>query len=297
MQLNGIKNVLVLGSGTLGLRVGLAAAINGYKVAIYDITESSFETAQKLQNTILHLLVKENRLNKNRIGDIKKAINFTTDALNAGLNADLICESVTEDEEIKKTVWKRFGEICPSHTIFTTNTSYLLPSMFAEISGRPDRFCALHFHDVFYANVVDIMPHPTTAPWMIDLLAEFGRSLDQTPVIMKKESPGYIFNSMLMALLGAAGALVTYNITDIENVDRSWMGNFKMPKGPFGVLDEIGLETAWHVVKHLKDEKSVKFTQLLESYLNKGKMGKKSGKGFYSYPNPSYLAKDFLIKI
>ncbi len=131
--------------------------------------------------------------------------------------------------------------------------------MFAEISGRLGSFCALHFHDVFYANVVDIMPHPTTAPWMINLLVEFGRKLGQTPVIMKKESPGYIFNSMLMALLGAAGALVTYNITDIENVDRSWMGNFKMPKGPFGVLDEIGLETAWHVVKKFNPKYAIEF--------------------------------------
>ena len=99
---------------------------------------------------------------------------------------------------------------------------------------------------------------------------------------------------MLMALLGAAGALITYNITDIENVDRSWMGNFKMPMGPFGILDEIGLETAWHVVSSQNDEKSKRFTKLLDSYVSKGKLGKKTGEGFYKYPNPSYKEKGFL---
>jgi 3-hydroxybutyryl-CoA dehydrogenase len=126
------------------------------------------------------------------------------------------------------------------------------------------------------------------------LLADFGRSIDQTPVIMEKESYGYIFNTMLMAVLGAAGALVTFNITSIENVDRSWMGNFKMPMGPFGILDEIGLETAWHVTRNNKDEKSVRFAKLLESYVNQGKLGKKTGEGFYKYPKPLYKREGFL---
>ena len=294
MELKDIKNILILGSGTMGLRVGLACAINGYKVVIYDINEASFTEAQKAQDAILHQLVDQNKLDELQIDGIKNTISWTTDAKLASANADLINESVTEDKEIKIKVWKQFGALCPEHTIFTTNTSYLLPSMFASASGRPERFCALHFHDVFYANVVDVMPHPTTAPWMINLLADFGRSIDQTPVIMQKESYGYIFNTMLMALLGAAGALVTYNITDIENVDRSWMGNFKMPMGPFGILDEIGLETAWHVVNSQKDEKSKRFTKLLDSYVSQGKLGKKTGEGFYKYPNPSYKEKGFL---
>jgi len=290
MELHDIKNILILGSSTLGLRVGLAAAINGYKVVIYDVNKTSFIQAKKTQETIMYMLVTEQRLDKNRVEEIKAAISWTTDPAIAAANADLVNESVTENIDIKKEVWKQFGELCPAHTLFTTNTSYLLPSMFADITGRPDRFCALHFHDVFYANVVDVMPHPTTVPWMIPLLADFGKSLGQTPVIMKKESPGYIFNSMLMALLGAAGALVTYDISDIENVDRSWMGNFKMPKGPFGIMDEIGLETAWHVVKNFTDAKSVKFTQLLEGYVKQGKLGKKNRRRILYLPKP-FLSK------
>lgn len=294
MVLSEIRNILILGSGTLGLRIGLASAINGYKVIIYDIKEDSFQEAKKVQDSILFQLVKDGKLAESKIEEIKNAISWTTNAAQAATNADLVSESVTEDRGIKTEVWQHFGALCPEHTIFTTNTSYLLPSMFAEASGRPERFCALHFHDVFYANVVDIMPHPGTAPWMIALLADFGRSIEQTPVIMEKESYGYIFNSMLMAVLGAAGALVTSDITSIENVDRSWMGNFKMPMGPFGILDEIGLETAWHVTRNNKDNKSVRFARLLESYVNEGKLGKKAGEGFYTYPDPAYRRVGFL---
>lgn len=294
MELQDIKNVLILGSGTLGLRIGLASAINNYKVKIYDIHEESFQQAIKVQDTILKQLVNESKLNEDLIDEIKMRIEWTIDPEYAAKDADLVSESTPEDRELKKIVWKQFGDLCPDEAILTTNTSYMLPSMFAEESGNPERFCALHFHDVFYANVVDIMPHPGTDPWMIPLLADFGRSIGQTPVIMEKESYGYIFNSMLMAVLGAAGALVTFNITSIENVDRSWMGNFKMPMGPFGILDEIGLETAWHVTKNNKDEKSVRFAKLLESYVSQGKLGKKTGEGFYKYPDPTYKKEGFL---
>ena len=294
MELQDIKNVLILGSGTLGLRIGLASAINNYKVKIYDIREESFQQAIKIQDSILRQMVNESKLDENQIDAIKMRMEWTIDPEYAAKDADLVSESVPEDRELKKRVWQQFGDLCPDEAILTTNTSYLLPSMFAEESGSPERFCALHFHDVFYANVVDIMPHPGTALWMIPLLADFGRSIGQTPVIMEKESYGYIFNSMLMAVLGAAGALVTYNITSIENVDRSWMGNFKMPMGPFGILDEIGLETAWHVTRNIKDEKSLRFAKLLDSYVSQGKLGKKTGEGFYKYPDPAFKKEGFL---
>ena len=169
-----------------------------------------------------------------------------------------------------------------------------MPSSFAEETGRHELFCAFHFHDVFTANVVDIMPHQRTAKWVVDLLMEMGKKLNQIPVFVKKESPGYIFNSMLVALIGAAGALVTYDIASIQDVDRSWMGNFKMPAGPFGILDAVGLETAWHITNSLPDAKSQKFAALLKTYVDAGKLGVKTGEGFYKYPNPEFAQSHFI---
>jgi 3-hydroxybutyryl-CoA dehydrogenase len=293
-QLSDIKNVLILGSGTLGLRVGLACALNDYKVTIYDVNSAVFNDAQKIHDRLFRGWLKEGQINAQEVAKAKAAIQWTTNADTAVADADLISESVTENRALKEQVWQQFGKICPAKTIFTTNTSYLLPSMFAGISGRPELFCALHFHDVFHANVVDVMPHPGTTTWLVPLLVDFGKSINQIPVVMDKESPGYIFNSMLMAVLGAAGALVTYNITSIENVDKSWMGNFKVNMGPFGIIDEIGLDTAWHVVSERQDERSVKFAKLLSSYIDKGQLGCKTGEGFYKYPKPRYKRADFL---
>jgi 3-hydroxybutyryl-CoA dehydrogenase len=219
---------------------------------------------------------------------ILSRIKFTTHPQEAVLDADLINESVTEDIAIKEKVWRQFGELAPSKTIFTTNTSYLLPSQFAAISGRPEKFCAFHFHDVFTAKVVDIMPHPGTDPELIPLLMDFGKSLNQVPVLVKKESPGYIFNFMLMALIGAAGKLKTSEVGSIEDIDKSWMVNFNMPMGPFGILDNVGLDTAWRVTKDRPDSSSRAFAELLKSYIDQGKLGEKSGEGFYKYPNPAY---------
>ncbi len=293
-ELKDIKNVLVLGSGTLGLRIALVNALNGYKVTVYDIREEAFEQAKRIQAEVIKFLIHSKVITES---DAKKALQnqiFTTDANAAAANADLVSESVTEDLELKKKVWAQFGKLCPPHTIFTTNTSSLIPSLFGEETGRPHLFCALHFHDVFYANVVDIMPNPKTEEWIIPLLKEYGESIQQTPVIIKRENPGYIFNAMLISLIGAAGALLTYDVASIEDIDRSWMGNFKMPMGPFGILDEIGLDTAWHVTHVFKDEKSKKFSALLKEYIEVGKLGKKVGQGFYSYPKPRFQDDDFI---
>lgn len=294
LKLTDIKNVLILGSGTLGLRIGLQAAISGFNTTIYDINETAFTSAKIIQNDILKSLIKKNQITNDEALAAKNRISFTTDATQAAVNADFVSESVVEDLDIKKKVWSQFAQLCPTHTVFTTNTSYLTPSLFAEETARPEKFCAFHFHDVFIANVVDVMPNSKTEQWVVDLLMEMGGKLNQTPVFVKKESPGYIFNAMLVAFISAAGALVTYDVASIEDVDRSWMGNFKMEMGPFGILDIIGLETAWHITNAGTDTKSQKLAELLKTYIDQGKLGVKTGEGFYKYPKPEYQQSHFI---
>ncbi len=290
-----IYKVCILGAGTLGSRVALQAALSGYKVSVYDIYRKSLVSSRKVMNKILEKMEQSGSINPaDRVLAIDK-ITFTLDDLEAAKDADLINESVVEDINIKKQVWEQFGKIAPHKTIFTTNTSFLLPSMFAEASGRPGKFCALHFHDVFYSRVVDIMPHPNTDADLIPVLEEFGRTLNQVPVLVQKENPGYLFNSMLMAFIGAAGRLLTGEVATIEDIDKSWMVNFHVPKGPFGILDSVGLDTAWQVTHKMPDRASQAFADLLKTYIDAGKLGEKSGEGFYVYPKPSYRNPDFLV--
>lgn len=290
-----IKHVCILGAGTLGTRVALQSALSGYQVSVYDISQKALKTSKSTMEKILLQLAKSSGLEADAGLQAISSITFTHNPELAVKDADIINESVVEDIEVKKEVWAQFGKIAPEKTIFTTNTSYLLPSMFADISGRPEKFCALHFHDVFYSKVVDIMPHPGTFNSLIPVLMDFGRSLEQVPILVKKENPGYIFNTMLLSFIGAAGKLLTGEVGTVEDIDRSWMVNFHMPLGPFGILDSIGLDTAWHVTHTLPDKASQAFATLLKKYVDEGKLGEKSGEGFYKYPNPAYRNEDFLV--
>ena len=289
-----IRRVAILGSGTLGLRVGLQCSISGFHTSIYDLHQDALAKAHRTQDRILKNLTDKQLLTQDEATAARSRITWTTDPDEVSQDADLVSESVTEDIALKEKVWSDFAPRWPEQTVLTTNTSYLLPSMFAQASGRPERFCAFHFHDVFIANVVDIMPHPGTEPWVVDLLMQLGLQLNQTPILVKRESSGYVFNAMLMALIGAAGALVTYDVASIHDVDRSWMGNFKMEMGPFGVLDTVGLDTAWHIVKSRADKKSQRFAALLHEYVSQGKLGVKTGEGFYQYPKPAYKDDGFI---
>jgi 3-hydroxybutyryl-CoA dehydrogenase len=282
LKIDDIRNILILGAGTMGIRIGLQAALSGYNVTVYDIDDRAFAAAHKIQPAILKHLENLGKITHGQGVEALARIRFTTDAAEAAKDADLVSESVYEDLAVKKEVWTKFSQLCPPKTIFTTNTSYMLPSWFAAETGRPERFCAFHFHDVFQAVVVDIMPHAGTEPWIVDLLMDLGRKLEQVPVFVHKESSGYITNAMLVALIGAAGGLLTSGVATHEDIDKSWKGNFGM-NGPFEILDKIGLDTAWHVTKNLPDAKSKKFAELLKTYVDAGKLGVKTKQGFYTY--------------
>jgi 3-hydroxybutyryl-CoA dehydrogenase len=169
-----------------------------------------------------------------------------------------------------------------------------MPSALLDSVSEPAMFCALHFHDVFNQVVVDVMPHADTDPRVFDLLMEFGRRIKQIPVHVQKETPGYLYNAMLMSILGKAAELLNDEAGSIQDIDRSFMGNFGTPAGPFGMMDQIGLDTAWHIANSRTEPGSERFAALLKSYIDQGKLGYKSGEGFYQYPKPEYAQPEFL---
>jgi 3-hydroxybutyryl-CoA dehydrogenase len=174
----------------------------------------------------------------------------------------------------------------------------ILPSMFAEDTGRPDKLVALHFHDVRATQIVDVMAHPGTCEETFDLVCQFAVRIGQIPITLRKESPGYVFNSMLTALFQAAHTLAANGVTSVEEIDRAWMGVTHMPIGPFGIMDSIGIETVWKVTDYwanqLKDEQYAKNALFLKQYVDEGLLGQKTGRGFYSYPDPVYRKPDFV---
>ncbi|MDM8517888.1 3-hydroxyacyl-CoA dehydrogenase [Desulfobacterales bacterium HSG16] len=298
MKIEDIKNILIIGAGTMGTQIGLQCAMSGCDVMIYDAFPKILEKAEKRNDDLAAYLADKELISKETAKKALERIQYSADPEKAGQNADLVSESVPEDPELKGRIFAQFNKICPSRTIFTTNTSYLLPSMFAEATGRPDQFLAFHFHDVALSKIVDVMPHPGTSQEVVDLVKSFAEKIGQIPVVLKKEKSGYIFNSMLSPLIASALNMASHDIASVEDIDRSWMGVMHTPMGPFGIMDSIGLDTVWKVSSILPGNQNnpaaLKAADFLKEYVDKNHLGKKTGQGFYSYPEPAFLDSDFV---
>jgi 3-hydroxybutyryl-CoA dehydrogenase len=299
MKVDDIRKILVVGTGFMGQKIALQCARFGYEVVAYDPVASSLENAQVKIPAFAAELVAQQKMTPEESKAALSRIRYTSRPED-GADADLLSESVIEDPDLKAKVFAQFNQVCQPKTIFTTNTSTLLPSMYAEATGRPARFAALHFYGVFDHQLVDVMPHPGTAPEIVELLAAFAKRIKQVPLVLKKEYPGYVANTIWGAMNTAAFKVaIVDKVASIEDVDRAVMLHLGMPCGPFGFNDHIGLDTIWHVMQSnakISGDAAVQQVadEIKREYIDKGWLGVKSGRGFYTYPDPAYLRPDFL---
>jgi 3-hydroxybutyryl-CoA dehydrogenase len=299
MRIEDVRRVLIVGSGTMGLQIGLQCASHGLEVVLYDTDPAALDAGLGRLRRWADAMVADGVIDPAGAEAALAAIATTTDPGIAAADADLVSESIPEDPELKGRVLGQLDGLCPARTIFTTNTSSLVPSMFAAATGRPDRFAALHFHQpVWSANVVDVMPHPDTSPETTELLLAFAGKIGQIPILLHKESSGYVFNAMYNAVNREAITLAANGIASVVDVDRAWMGIMKMSIGPFGMLDAVGLDTVWHITDYWAgrtgDAQLRRNAAFIKAYLDRGCLGVKSGEGFYRYPDPAYAQPGFL---
>lgn len=293
-SIDDIKTVMVAGAGTLGLRIALRCAYDGYAVKLYDIHNEQLEAAQAMQAKLTSRFLRHGKITQTQADLANANLIVTNDIGEATRDIDLVSESVIENVELKKEFYRDLTPRLDNDVVVTTNTSYLLPSDLIDSIAHPEQFCALHFHDVFNQLIVDVMPHAATSQSVVDLLMSFGKSINQIPVYVKKEHSGYMFNAMLMAILGEASDLFINGVGSFQDIDRSFMGNFGTVSGPFGMMDQVGLDTVLHILSARNDARSIALSEVIKSYTDKGELGYKSGKGFYSYPGPEFAQKEFL---
>lgn len=239
-------------------------------------------------------LVAQGRADDDTLGRIRPV----TDMAAAAAEADLVSESVPEDPVLKGRVFAELNTLCPPRTIFTTNSSTLLPSMFAAATGRPDRFVALHFHlPVWDANVADVMPHPATAPEVVETVARFARRIGQIPIVSAKEQPA-MSSTRCSTRSSARRSIWRGRRGLVCDVDRAWMGVMKTPTGPFGIMDAVGLDTVWKITDFWAgvsgDPRSRARADFVKGYLERGRVGQKGGAGFYDYPDPAFRRPGFI---
>jgi 3-hydroxybutyryl-CoA dehydrogenase len=299
MQIEDVRRVAIVGAGTMGQQIGFQCAGHGYDVVIYDNDPSALEGARSGIEAYAEGLEAGGAITPTLRASAQARIALTTDLATAARDADLLSEAVPEDPGLKGRVLAEFNAACPPRTIFMTNTSTLVPSQFAKASRRGDRLLALHFHiPVWINNLADVMPHPGTAPEVTQLVLAFARRIGQVPIQLRREHNGYVFNSMYSALNTAAITLAQQGVASIEDIDRSWMHITKAPVGPLGALDAVGLRTVWTITdywaRQLRDEQLRANAAFLKEYVDRGDLGVKTGRGFYTYPDPAYARPGFI---
>lgn len=309
-----IKNVVVVGGGVLGSQIAFQSAYKGYNVKVWLRMESSIGRAkpkfERWKNIYLQTLeaMKTNPaayargladtpdLTDEQIDALKAQVEKAYDSLvlttsydEAMNDADLLIEAVAENPEEKVAFYQEMQKHLPADTIVCTNSSTMLPSHFAESTGRPDKYLALHFaNEIWRNNTAEVMGHAGTDQAAYDTVVKFAESIGMVPLCLKKEQPGYILNSMLVPFLTAAEALLANEVADAETIDKTWMLATGAPLGPFHILDIVGLTTAYNIVRmnpQASDPDSTpgKIVAMLKQYIDEGKLGRNAGEGFFKY--------------
>jgi len=300
MKIDDIKRICILGSGIMGVQIGIQAAMHGYQVSIFVRNPAKNDIVWDDIKKRTDWIVRREIITREEADQMLKRIYTTNDPADAAKDADLLSESVLENPSLKKEIFEKFNKLCPEHTIFTTNTSTLLPSKLAESTGRPERFLAFHCNNpVFVTKTVDIMGHPGTSKEVLDIAIEFSRKIGLIPLILEKEQPGYIINTLLGGLMGKALELVANGVATPQQVDKCWMSNMKIGIGIFGIMDNNGLDIGWEMREKYAlssgDKQAKAIVEYLKTnFIDKGRLGRKTGQGFYKYPDPEYKNPDFL---
>ncbi|MFH0070826.1 3-hydroxyacyl-CoA dehydrogenase [Peribacillus sp. NPDC056705] len=294
------RNVTVAGSGVLGSQIAYQTAFKGFHVSVYDINDESLEKAKERIMALKPRYQADLGASEADVNAAYDRMTFSSDLSRATAEADLVIEAIPEVVQMKKDFYRELGAAAPEKTIFATNSSTLLPSQFAEETGRPEKFLALHFaNEIWRNNTAEIMKHPGTDMDVFHEVIEFAKAIGMVALPLHKEQPGYILNSLLVPLLEAAQMLLIREVADPETIDKTWMVATGAPLGPFAILDVVGINTAYNI-GHAKaqvtgHDEYKKVAELLKSeYIDKNKLGRATGEGFYTYPNPSFADPDFL---
>ena len=292
-----IEQVTVAGGGVLGSQIAYQCAFKGKNVTVYDIGDDAVAAARERVKALRAAYKRDIKATDEQFDAGLGRMSFTTDLSEAVKSADLVIEAIPEKPSIKHDFYQSLAKLAPENTIFASNSSTYVPSTFAADTGRPDKFLNLHFaNQIWLMNTAEIMGTDQTDPDIYNRIVSFAREIGMVPIQLHKEQPGYVLNTLLMPLMGAAGMLWAHDVADSQTIDKTWMIATGAPKGPFGFYDMVGLRTAYNILcQRQGDNPQAKpLLDKLKAMIDQGKLGEETGQGFYQYPDPDYRDPGFL---
>jgi 3-hydroxybutyryl-CoA dehydrogenase len=293
-----IETVCIVGAGFMGAQLGLHCAAHGYTVWLVDLADQALERAAVSNTQVLDARVEKGQISADQQAVILHHIHPTTALREAAPQADLVIEAVSERLGLKREVFAQLDEVCPDHTILATNSSSIRISAIEDATRRPDRVLNMHFYPpVWQRTMVELMRGTQTSDETIEHARQFARSIGLTPLLVRKESTGFLFNRVWRAIKKECLHLVDDGVASHEDVDRAWMIVMGMPFGPFGLMDMVGLDVVRDIemvyYRQSGDEADAPPRLLLDK-IEKGTLGMKTGSGFYTYPDPAYQDPSWL---
>lgn len=280
-----MKNIFVIGAGTMGLDIAQVFAGAGMKVTVNDISDEILEKSRQRMIKGLDKRVERGKMEREAADALVNAITFSTDQSKAA-DADLVLEAIIENVQIKRDLFKKLDAICPETTIFATNTSSISITEIGSATNRADRFIGMHFFNpATVMKLVEIIRGMNTSQETFDRIKELSIAIGKEPVEVA-EAPGFVVNRILIPMINEAIELVQNGVASPEDIDQAMKLGANHPMGPLALGDLVGLDVCLAIMDTLYNEThdgKYRASTLLRKMVRAGRLGRKTGKGFFEY--------------
>jgi len=265
---------------------------------MYDVFPDALKNSEKAVDDYVQQWIDEGAISAADGAPLKQRISYTTELEEAVQGAGLVIEAVVERLDVKQEVFKQLDQLCTPDVLIATNSSSIKISYIEDATSHPERVLNMHFYGYpWRRSVVELMKGKHTTDDVIEKASMFSHSIGVTPLRVLKESTGFIFNRVWRAIKKECLKVVDQGVASFEDVDRAWMSLYKTEAGPFGLMDRVGLDVVRDIEMVYYNESGEERDlppKILLDKIRKGDLGVKTGKGFYTYPDPSYTRLGWL---